>query len=161
MTNYKRKGKSEYEHRLKMGCVKGDKKIVHHKDGNKKNNDPSNLEVLSYSEHNKQGIGHGNHKYSKEEARKRELERKLKWWHKNKKAMGYVKEEIILKCKSCGDELPEKHPKYFCSDKCKREYEHSLGSFERKKFLTAKDSNKHFKNKVKHYLDNPRRLFSA
>lgn len=48
------------EHRLvmaqKIGRCLGRKEIVHHKDGNKLNNDPSNLKLTNWSEHHWHGI---------------------------------------------------------------------------------------------------------
>ena len=50
----KRNGKRIDEHRLIAGCGNaGYNVIVHHKDGNKRNNDPANLEVMTRSEHAK------------------------------------------------------------------------------------------------------------
>ena len=130
---YKKK-KDGYEHRYIMGLKKGDKRIIHHKNGDKLDNNKDNLEIITKSEHNKI-MKHGNKKYTKEEARERELSRKLKWWHDNKVSKGYVKEDleeaVELKCKNCSSELPDKieHPKYFCSYKCKEQYDRKLGTF--------------------------------
>lgn len=44
-------GDIRYLHRFVAGCKHGDKKHVHHIDGNKKNNSPSNLQVMSAREH--------------------------------------------------------------------------------------------------------------
>lgn len=43
----------EYTYRDKLGLKKGDGKIVHHKDGNDKNNSKGNLEVTTMAGHNK------------------------------------------------------------------------------------------------------------
>lgn len=75
------KKSDEYEHREKMGVKKGEKVVVHHKDGNKKNNKKNNLEVMSYSKHNSLK-GHGAKKFTKKQAEKREKDRKLDWWHR-------------------------------------------------------------------------------
>jgi hypothetical protein len=71
----------EYVHRIKKKLKKGEKKVVHHKDGNKSNNAPSNLEVMSYSEHNKI-MNHGNKKFKEKEAKEREKKQKLDWWNR-------------------------------------------------------------------------------
>jgi endogenous inhibitor of DNA gyrase (YacG/DUF329 family) len=46
----------QYEHRLvtekSIGRYLASEEVVHHKDGNKSNNDPSNLEILSPQDHN-------------------------------------------------------------------------------------------------------------
>lgn len=44
-------GKFEYEHRNKVKAPKG--LVVHHKDHNKSNNNPDNLQVMTQSEHSK------------------------------------------------------------------------------------------------------------
>lgn len=48
-------GADRLEHRVRMerhiGRALRDDEIVHHKDGDKSNNDPSNLEIMSQSEH--------------------------------------------------------------------------------------------------------------
>jgi len=50
----KRNGKRIDEHRLIAGCKDaGYNVIVHHKDGDKRNNDPSNLEIMTRIEHAK------------------------------------------------------------------------------------------------------------
>jgi len=44
----------QYEHRVKAGLKPGDKRIVHHRDGNPGSNDSSNLQVVaSKKQHNK------------------------------------------------------------------------------------------------------------
>lgn len=55
MYGYKRiKAYNKDEHRIVAGAVDlGFQTIVHHKDGNKKNNNPENLEIMSRSDHAK------------------------------------------------------------------------------------------------------------
>lgn len=60
MKDYKKcnyNGKRIYAHRAiamaTLGMVLGGDMIVHHKDGNKFNNDPSNLVVMTNAEHSK------------------------------------------------------------------------------------------------------------
>ena len=60
MKDYKKcnyNGKRIYAHRAiamaTLGIVLGTDMIVHHKDGNKFNNDPSNLVVMTNAEHSK------------------------------------------------------------------------------------------------------------
>jgi hypothetical protein len=43
----------QYVHRLKAGAKPGDGKVIHHKDGNNKNNSASNLQKTDMAGHNR------------------------------------------------------------------------------------------------------------
>lgn len=81
MTKYKAikvNGKKYDEHRYIMEKYLGRKlnrnEVVHHKDGNKLNNDINNLELMSLSEHSKRHqIGRRHSEETKEKYRKRKL----------------------------------------------------------------------------------------
>lgn len=91
-----------YSHRVVMEQVLGrfldSSEIIHHKDGNKLNNDPSNLEVLTASQHSKTHKATGRHP------------------------------DIELTCDGCGTEFKrewrnrpalKKSASVFCSNKCR------------------------------------------
>ncbi|WP_367101571.1 HNH endonuclease signature motif containing protein [Fusobacterium gastrosuis] len=98
---------------------------IHHKDGNTFNNDISNLECISSSEHAKKhfkkdekfykfikaGISAAKKWHSSEEGRK--------WHSKHGKEVFEKKEEISKKCEECGKDFTTKQKfARFCSDKC-------------------------------------------
>lgn len=60
-----------YKEGVYNGCCKTNGVVVHHKDENKKNNNPHNLEITTASEHNKiQYIGEGNPMYGRKHSEK-------------------------------------------------------------------------------------------
>lgn len=93
-------GESEREHRLIMQRIIGRKlktdEHVHHIDGNKTNNKPSNLQIISASEHHKEHYHEIKHKF------KSNYER-------------------IKKCVVCNNEyITKSHRSKYCSGKCLR-----------------------------------------
>ena len=120
---------------------------VHHIDGNKSNNDISNLQLLKRSEHNK--IHKDSSKWTDEqmrEARERMSHAReyANLWHKSeegrawhkeqwKKSLGKYNNELIKKkCEYCGEEYEVKFSNAsisrFCSNKCKSAWRRASGA---------------------------------
>lgn len=113
---------------------------VHHRDGNPLNNDPSNLEILTPSEHAKEHVGDEAHARLRESGRKRfqefqskhvkwrtETEEGREWARANAAPLVAAKAEKRgihrITCEVCGTatERPgqaDGSPPKYCSDKC-------------------------------------------
>jgi hypothetical protein len=109
-------GKYEYVHRLVANYygLKQDKKVIHHKDFNKLNNNPENLDCsMDFWEHSKY---HANHNQNT-----------LQKWIKENGASrkGFVKNPIGI-CKGCKNTFDKiklqssKRNNIYCSDDCKK-----------------------------------------
>jgi hypothetical protein len=107
---------------------------IHHKDGNKSNNEIENLEMLSRSDHLKRHWQEGRFDLEKrriqlkearkwlqtEEGRKKQSEISKKSWRKRKR--------VIVKCLDCGEERETTQSwSKFCNYKCEKRYRRKKG----------------------------------
>lgn len=117
---------------------------IHHKDGNRANNDITNLEMLERSEHKKY---HSEH-LSEEERERRRVNMltnampKAVEWHKSEEGSKWHSEHIQRQretdcfkrefvCSCCGKtyigELRSSSDSHFCSNACKSKYRRKMG----------------------------------
>lgn len=102
--------------------------IIHHKDGDITNNDPSNLQAMTRSEHNRIHLldysWFPNTKPPTPAALKAAAEwhgseEGRKWHEKHGRDSWKNREPIKAECQHCGTEYESRVPKKYCSNKCK------------------------------------------
>lgn len=116
---------------------------IHHIDGNKDNNEPGNLQMITSHEHEQY---HGNNVSGKRKAQRTKniIEKAMpaarKWhssdqgiqWHRQNGIETYkARKEIKYICDCCGNEFETRHiygnSNKFCSNKCKAAYRRKSG----------------------------------
>ena len=107
---------------------------IHHKDGNPLNNDISNLECVSRSEHFKEHLPKLMEYCNSEEAREHldEIRPLAKGWHSSEagiewhkkhyeESLGLVQSKEYV-CEQCGRRFEAKHKARFCSHNCEQKW---------------------------------------
>ena len=144
---------------------------VHHKDHNKSNNEISNLELLSESEHKNIHSVEMTQEQRKQRADNLELKARVKAieWHKSEKGRDWhkkhyekIKESLHQRadkcCIVCGNKFSSIKRSKFCSNKCKSAYRRAAGidnverecAICREKFITNKYSQRKYCEKHRH-----------
>lgn len=113
---------------------------VHHKDGNKVNNDISNLEMLLRENHHRHHMSEPKRVEQSRNDISKAIEAASKWhgseegkeWHSKQGIENYKKRELITyRCTYCGKEFQTKHiysehSNHFCHNNCKAAYRRML-----------------------------------